>query len=232
MVGLTREAFASTTIAKSDQINAADLIGAPLVCQITDIRMTGAADQPIAIHVDAHPQPWKPSKTSRRVLLACWPDTDPSEWIGRWIALYNDESVMWAGKAEGGIRMSHCSHIDRDVVVSVNATRGKKAPQRVQPYYPQADQQAPAEVVYWPDDAFAKKLDGARLKLESGEITAEQIIAALEKKAPITAGQRARIEAIKHAQPEPEPVTHDEYTNQADDLEPPPRDDEDFFAGG
>jgi hypothetical protein len=224
MTNLTREAFASTTLAKSDQINSADLIGSPLVCQITDIRMTGAADQPIAIHVDAHPQPWKPSKTSRRVLLACWPDTDPSEWIGRWIVLYNDESVMWAGKAEGGIRMSHCSHIDREVTVSVNATRGKKAPQRVQPYYPQADQQAPAEVVYWPDDAFAKKLEGARLKLESGEMTADQVIAALEKKAPITAGQRARIDAIKPVQPEP--------ISQEDDLEPPPRDDEDFFAEG
>lgn len=219
MTNLTREAFASTTLAKSDQINSADLIGAPLVCQITDIRMTGAAEQPIAIHVDAHPQPWKPSKTSRRVLLACWPDTDPSEWIGRWIVLYNDESVMWAGKAEGGIRMSHCSHIDRDVTVSVNATRGKKVPQRVQPYYPQADQQAPAEIVYWPDDSFAKKLEGARLRLESGEMTAEQVIAALEKKAPITAGQRARIEAIKPIQHEPAP--------QEDDLEPPPSDE--FF---
>lgn len=205
MTNLTREAFASTTLAKSDQINAADLISAPLVCQITDIRMTGAADQPIAIHVDAHPQPWKPCKTSRRVLLACWPDTDPYEWIGRWIVLYNDESVMWAGKADGGVRMSHCSHIDGAKTIMVNATRGKKAPQKVEPYYPQADQQAPAEVVYWPDDAFAKKLDGARLKLESGEMTAEQVIAALEKKAPITAGQRARIEAIRPVQDEPEP---------------------------
>lgn len=220
---VTREAFASTTIAKSDQINAADLIGAPLVCQITDIRMTGAADQPIAIHVDAHPQPWKPSKTSRRVLLACWPDTDPSDWVGRWIVLYNDESVMWAGKAEGGIRMSHCSHIDRDVVVSVNATRGKKAPQRVQPYHPQDDQHSPAEPVYWPDDAFANKLNGATAKIESGEMTAEQVIAALEKKAPITAGQRARIEAIKPVHMEQEPES------PSDDLEPPPRDDGDFF---
>lgn len=215
---LTRESFASTTLAKSDQINAADLIGAPLVCQITDIRMTGAADQPIAIHVDAHPQPWKPSKTSRRVLLACWPDTDPSEWIGRWIVLYNDESVMWAGKAEGGIRMSHASHLDREITVSVNATRGKKAPQTVKPYYPQEGQQAPQEPIYWPDDAFAKQLAAATPKLESGELTAGDVIARLEKKAPITAGQRARIEAIKKVQPEPAPN---------DDLEPPPSDE--FF---
>lgn len=223
MTSLTRESFASTTLAKSDQINAADLIGAPLVCQITDIRMTGAADQPIAIHVDAHPQPWKPSKTSRRVLLACWPDTDPSEWIGRWIVLYNDESVMWAGKAEGGIRMSHASHLDREITVSVNATRGKKAPQTVKPYYPQEGQQAPQEPIYWPDDAFAKQLAAATPKLESGELTAGDVIARLEKKAPITAGQRARIEAIKFVQMQPEEQSPDEF------LEPAAVDDGDFF---
>lgn len=217
---LTRESFASTTLAKSDQINAADLIGAPLVCQITDIRMTGAVDQPIAIHVDAHPQPWKPSKTSRRVLLACWPDTEPSDWVGRWIVLYNDESVMWAGKAEGGIRMSHASHLDREITVSVNATRGKKAPQTVKPYYPQEGQQAPQEPIYWPDDAFAKQLTAATPKLESGELTAGDVIARLEKKAPITAGQRARIEAVRFVRMQPEPEPND-------DLEPPPSDE--FF---
>jgi hypothetical protein len=51
-------------------------------------------------------------------------------------------------------------------------------------------------------------------------MTAEQVIAALEKKAPITAGQRARIEAIKPVQAEPEPMPND-------DLEPPPSDE--FF---
>lgn len=217
---ITRDQFATTTVAKSDQINAADLIGAPLVCQITNIQMTGSADQPVSIYVDAHKQPWKPSKTSRRVLLACWPSTDPSEWIGRWIVLYNDESVMWAGKAEGGIRMSHASHIDRDVTVSVNATRGKKAPQTVKPYYPQDAQQAPQDPIYWPDESFAKQLASASPKLESGELAAGDVIAKLEKKAPITAGQRARIEAIKPVRVEPEPEPND-------DLEPPPSDE--FF---
>lgn len=222
MTSITRDQFATTTVAKSDQINAADLIGAPLVCQITDIQMTGSADQPVSIYVGAHKQPWKPSKTSRRVLLACWPDTDPSEWIGRWIVLYNDESVLWAGKAEGGIRMSHASHIDRDVTVSVNATRGKKAPQTVKPYYPQEDQQAPQEPVYWPDEAFAKRLASATPKLESGELTAGDVIAVLERTAPITAGQRAKIEAVKFvSMPDPEPPS--------DEIEPPTRDNGDFF---
>lgn len=217
-MSISREDFLGTTMAKSDQINAADLLGGPLVCQITDIQMTGAADQPISIFVDAHPQPWKPSKTSRRVLAACWCDVDPSEWVGRYVVLYNDPTVMWAGKAEGGIRTSHMSHIDSKKTIMTNATRGKKSAQTVEPYYP-ADTQAPAAApVFWPDDAFAKRLTAAQPKIDSGELTAEAFIATLEKKAPMTAGQKARVKKT------PEPV--------ADDLgDPPQYDDGDAFGG-
>lgn len=217
---ITREDFLGTTMAKSDQINAADLLGGPLVCQITDIQMTGASDQPISIYVDAHPQPWKPSKTSRRVLAACWADADPSEWVGRYVVLYNDPTVMWAGKAEGGIRTSHLSHIDGKKVIMTNATRGKKSAQTVEPYYP-AESQAPTpEPIYWPDEALDKKLTAASPKLKSGELTPIQVIEKLEKKAPLTAGQKARIE--REAVPVAEP---------SEDIgEPPAYEDDDPFS--
>lgn len=205
---ISREDFMGTTMAKSDQINAADLLGGPLVCQITDIQMTGAADQPISIFVDSHPQPWKPSKTSRRVLAACWSDVEPSEWVGRYVVLYNDPTVMWAGKAEGGIRTSHMSHIDGKKTIMTNATRGKKSAQTVEPYYPN-DSQAPAAApVFWPDEAFAKRLAAAQPKIDSGELTAEAFIATLEKKAPMTAGQKARVK------PTPAPVVDDDEPPQ------------------
>lgn len=219
---LTAEQLQRATQARSDQLNGCDILGGPLVSRIVDVR-AGNSEQPVVIVIDSWPQPWKPSKTSLRVLCACW-GGDPQQWVGRYAVLYCDETVKFGGEMVGGIRTSHLSHIDGTKKIAVNATRGKKKIETVEPYYPQADQQAPAEIVYWPDDAFAKKLDGARLKLESGEMTAEQVIAALEKKAPITAGQRARIEAIKPVQPEP--------VAQEDDLEPPPRDDEDFFVEG
>lgn len=217
-MSISREEFLGTTMAKSDQINAADLLGGPLVCQITDIQMTGAADQPISIYVDAHPQPWKPSKTSRRVLAACWSDVDPSEWVGRYVVLYNDPTVMWAGKAEGGIRTSHMSHIDGKKTIMVNATRGKKAAQVVEPYYPVDAEQPAPEPVFWPDEAFAKQLSSAQTKIDSGEITPEQFVARLEKKAPLTAGQKARVKPVAAEEP------------PADDLEPPGYEDGDPFA--
>lgn len=221
-MSISREEFLGTTMAKSDQINAADLLGGPLVCQITDIQMTSSADQPISIFVDAHPQPWKPSKTSRRVLAACWSDVDPSEWVGRHVVLYNDTTVMWAGKAEGGIRTSHLSHIDGKKTIMTNSTRGKKSAQTVEPYYPADVQAPPAQPVFWPDEAFAKQLTGAQAKIDSGEITAEQFIAKLEKKAPMTAGQKARVK------PTPAQVAEDQAPLQMEDDdpfgEPPPMD--------
>lgn len=193
---ITREDFLQTTQAKSDQVNASDLIGGPLVCQITDIQMTGSADQPISIFVDAHPQPWKPSKTSRRVLAACWADAEPSDWVGRYVVLCNDPSVKWAGEAVGGIRTSHLSHINERKTIMVNATRGKKAAQVVEPYYSEAAS-APAQPVFWPEDAFEKQFKNAEPKLISGEKSADEIIGALEKKAPLTEGQKARIRRAK-----------------------------------
>jgi hypothetical protein len=208
---ITKEDFLSTTMAKSEQINSSDLLGGPLVCQITDIQMTGSADQPISIFVDAHPQPWKPSKTSRRVLAACWADADPSDWVGRFVVLFNDPTVMWAGKAEGGIRCSHLSHIDGKKTVKVNATRGKKVDQVVEPYYPQ--EQAPQQPTYWPDDAFDKQASKAEPKIRSQETTADAVITALEKKALLTEGQKSRLRRFEIQEDQSEPIP--------DNQEPP-----------
>jgi len=215
---LTAEQLQRATQARSDQLNGCDILGGPLVTRIVDVR-AGNSEQPVVIVIDSWPQPWKPSKTSLRVLCACW-GGDPQQWVGRYAVLYCDETVKFGGEMVGGIRTSHLSHIDGTKKIAVNATRGKKKIETVEPYYPQADQQAPSEVVYWPDDAFAKQLTAATPKLESGELVAADVIARLEKKAPITAGQRARIEAIKPIQPEP--AAHE------DDLEPPPSDE--FFG--
>lgn len=214
---LTAEQLQRATQARSDQLNGCDILGGPLVARIVDVR-AGNAEQPVVIVIDSWPQPWKPSKTSLRVLCACW-GGDPQQWIGRYAVLYCDETVKFGGEMVGGIRTSHLSHIDGTKKIAVNATRGKKKIETVEPYYPpEQAQQQPQEPVYWPDDAFAKKLAGATPKLESGEMTAEQVIAALEKKAPITAGQRARIESIKPVQAEHEQDREPLYD---EDLNPP-----------
>lgn len=199
---LTAEDLQRATQAKSDQLNSCDLLGGPIVAKILDVR-SGSSEQPVIISIDSWPQPWKPSKTSLRVLSACW-GGDPSAWVGRYAVLYCDDTVTFGKEAIGGIRTSHLSHIDGTKKVAVNTTRGKKGIQTIEPYYPQ-DDAAPvnAEPVFWPDEAFAKRLAAAQPKIDSGELTTEAFIATLEKKAPMTAGQKARVK------PTPAPVIDD-----------------------
>ncbi len=115
----------STILAKSDQLNADDLIGGrELTVQIANVsKVTG--DQPIVIAITGGHQPWKPCKTMRRVLAAAW-GTDAAQWIGRWVTLYRDDSVKWSGEAVGGIRIRAMSHIPKRVTLSLAATKGKK----------------------------------------------------------------------------------------------------------
>jgi hypothetical protein len=118
--------------AKSDQLTADDLIGAPRTITIT--RVTGNdGDQPINIHYDGDGgKPFRPCKTVRRILLAVW-GRNGAEYVGRSMTLYRDDSVTFGGLQVGGIRPSHMSHIDKEVVVVVAKTKGKKAGVKIQP---------------------------------------------------------------------------------------------------
>ena len=49
------------------------------------------------------------------------------------MTLYRDAKVKWAGLEVGGIRVSHLSHIERDMVMALTATKGKRAPHTVKP---------------------------------------------------------------------------------------------------
>lgn len=209
-MSISREDFAGTTQAKSDQMNAVDLVGGPVTCRITGIKMTGAPDQPVSISVDAHRQPWKPSKTFRRVLLLLWPETSPDEWVGRDVTLWCDPDIRWAGEKVGGIAISHASHINERKVFSLAESKAKRKSIIVEPLRTVIAPAHPAEPVFWPDEAFAKRLAAAQPKIDSGELTAEAFITTLEKKAPMTAGQKARVK------PTPAPVIDDDEPPQYD----------------
>lgn len=214
-MSISREDFAGTTQAKSDQMNAVDLVGGPLVCRITGIKMTGSPDQPVSISVDAHRQPWKPSKTFRRVLLLLWPGTEPDEWVGRDVVLWCDPDIKWAGEKVGGIAISHASHINERKMFSLAESKSKRKAIIVDPYHSQPDQ-APQQPVFWPEDAFEKQYAKAEAKLVAGESQAEDVIAALEKKAPLTEGQKARLRRCKAA----DPVIEEEPPQLEEDGDP------------
>ncbi len=98
-----------TITAKSDQLNAVDLVGGPITVEIQSVKETGDKQQPVAIAIGGGRQPFKPNLTMRRVLVACW---GTESWVGRSMTLYNEPSVQWGGEAVGGVQISHLSHMD------------------------------------------------------------------------------------------------------------------------
>lgn len=116
--------ISNAIIARSDQVNAVDLIERVIVT-ITDVR-SGNTEQPVHIITDrfGKERPFKPSKTVLRDLGKAW-GKDTDVWVGRQLELYNEPTVLWAGKPVGGIRVSAMSHIDKPIQTAHTITRGK-----------------------------------------------------------------------------------------------------------
>lgn len=115
--------LSSTVVAKSDQLNADELIE-PITITVTRVDKVSSKDQPVHIH-SVGIQPYKPCLTMRRILIAAW-GKYKDDWVGRSMVLYCDPEVMWAGKEQGGVRVSHVSHITEPVSRMLAVTRGRK----------------------------------------------------------------------------------------------------------
>jgi hypothetical protein len=121
----------SVIVPKSDQINADDLMAGPLTISITEVEIRPGTEQPVSIHYGGDGgRPWKPCKSMSRVLVAAW-GPDARNYVGRSVTLYRDPTVKWGGMEVGGIRVSHLSHIERDMVLALTATKGSRKPHRV-----------------------------------------------------------------------------------------------------
>lgn len=113
-----------TIVAKSDQLNADDLIGGPITVKVIGVSLSDS-EQPVSVRITGH-QPWKPCKTMRRVLAFAW-GTDASQWADRWLVLYRDAAVTFGKDAVGGIRIAAMSNIPKRIEMNLAATKGKKA---------------------------------------------------------------------------------------------------------
>ena len=123
--------ISDTLAPNSDQLDAIDLLGGPQTFTITKVS-AGKDDQPVNVHLAEFPRVWRPGKSMRRVLAACW-STDASTWVGRRVTLYCDESVRFGNDVVGGTRISHLSHLDKPKSIPLLVSRGKSATFKVQP---------------------------------------------------------------------------------------------------
>lgn len=122
-----------TIIAKSDQLNAADLAGGPITVTVTKVDIRDAKEQPVSVHYQGdNGKPWKPCKSMCRVMVAAW-GPDSKTYPGKSLTLFCDPSVKWAGMEIGGIRISHMSDIDGPLLTAVTLAKGSRKPYRVEP---------------------------------------------------------------------------------------------------
>lgn len=124
----------SLTIApKSDHLTADDLLGGPMTIRITSVSAGTDKDRPIDIGFEGdNGRPYRPCLTMRRLLVYAW-GKDGSEYVGRSMTLYRDETVKYGGMDVSGIRISHLSDIPRELTVALTESRTKKRPYKVQP---------------------------------------------------------------------------------------------------
>lgn len=189
--------FMQTLEAKSDQLNATDIMGIDLVIRIRDAQLTGNKEQPLSIYFDGdNNRPWKPSKGMRRVLAAGW-GADTENLIGKFVKLHFDETVKYAGKEVGGIRIKAMSDIDKRGMVVVEAINRQ--------------QRVPVNVAYldttqpdYPADRFTKALPVMAEKMKSGEMTLQQVIAKCQQTGKLSAEQLQQLESVAPVVVEPE----------------------------
>ena len=193
--------MSSVIVPKSDQINADDLIGGPMTIRISGVDIRPGTEQPVTIHYDGDDgRPWKPCKSMSRVLVAAW-GPDAKVYVGRRVTLYRDPSVKWGGMEVGGIRVSAMSHIEREMVLALTATKGSRKPYRVTPLRDEPTQDRAAQVVA----GLLERIAAASTLADMQALTAEEVVEKqrgwLAEKRPklaqqVDAAVLARIEAL------------------------------------
>lgn len=111
-------------VAKSDQLNASDLTGAPIVATIAAVRQGDAAKPVIIDLVGMDGRPWKPSKGMLRVIAHGW-GVESDAWVGRSVKLINNPEVIYAGEKVGGVEVIAMSHIAGDFTIPVRISQKK-----------------------------------------------------------------------------------------------------------
>lgn len=117
--------------ARSDQINADDLLSGPHTYTVREV-IAGKAESPFDFMLVETDRAYRPSKTMRRVIVNAW-GPEASAYAGRRLTLYREPTIQFGGKTVGGIRISHMSHIEKRVEMLAQVTRGKREKFTVDP---------------------------------------------------------------------------------------------------
>ena len=189
----TIEDLRATTLPKSTQLNADQLIVGPMDLTITDVRLGSDEKQPVVVHYENEAgRPFMPCLTMRRVLMAAW-GFDGRDWIGKSLRVYHDPQVRFGGEDVGGVRISHMTDIPgRRIELKLTASKGKKVLYTIERMEPAQSGPTLAHVL----QLIANARNGADMK--AAKAAAETLRSDADVKAAVTA-YKARVAELKAA---------------------------------
>ena len=189
--------------AKSDQLNAVDLMASHRVIRIRKVDVK-KGDQPVSVFFDGdNNKPWKPCKGMLRILARAW-GSESENWVGKHAEIYFDPDVLWAGKPVGGVRIRSMSNIDHDgIKVSVAINRATRVQYSVA--------FLTVDVNQYPEDKFDTAFAAMVTAMANGKMTLQSVISQCQKTGTLTPGQLKRLE---------DAAPDDEDTQPEDDVFP------------
>lgn len=122
-----------TIKAKSDQLNADDLIAGDIIIKIRKVEVKLEADQPVNIYYEGDDnKPYRPCKGMRLALVSIW-GADGSKYIGKHLKLYRNAKVKYAGMEVGGIEISEAEGLKQSIQIPIAVAKGKKRGHIIKP---------------------------------------------------------------------------------------------------
>lgn len=203
-----------TIAPKSDQTNADDLLSGPITITVSGVKATDTPDQPVTINFEGDDgRPYKPCKSMRRVLIQAW-GSNGNQWVGKSMTLYRDENVKFGGQAVGGIRISHLSHIDKDMNFMLTVTRARRAAYSVKKLATPQSAPAPVAPEQKPAPDFDESFDRIVASIKKGKNTLEKTVKYFaDNGVVLTEEQKQQITDATATNPEPTP---DPESNEED----------------
>lgn len=190
--------LSDTIITKSDQLNAEDLLTGNRIILITGVRKVSDPQQPLILNYEGdNGRPFKPCLTMRKALHFAYGD-NPDNLIGKSLELYCDPDVKFGKEKVGGVRISGMSDIKSSIRASFTETRGKKKEYVFKRIEPQAKGDYPSEKF---DTVFTTMQEW----IQSGKMTAEQVINKCEQTGKLTDEQKERVRAVENVDGDDEP---------------------------
>jgi len=173
--------------AKSNQLNAMDILGVEPVITIASVNITNESGKPtVWVHYHGgEGRPWRVSTGMVRILSAGW-GAESDNWIGKSVQIFNEPTVVYAGKEVGGIHIRAMSDIpERGIKATLSINRSKRVP------FPVAHltMQSPA----YPEEQFNNALPSMVSAMESGKMTLEAIIHRCQQTGTLTQEQLKRL---------------------------------------